>query len=195
MQQSLAPKLLLIVSTAVVLPLIASSQDNWPLHPRYTAQVYSETSISGIDLNFTTIEQVIQRLGKPDRVERTYGHFFDESFRESETERLASIKYEWQTTNWRLRIITVPDSQFRQIDVWGTRADGAIGSTGHGLSLGDSLQDAQRIYELRRSFHASLPGSQIGKFVFHEPEDDLQVGVDRNGKICHLRLSPPCCEF
>lgn len=192
-----------ILVAAVLFGLVATntavSSDLFNRNPN-DLTIYSETTLSGVDFT-TNVKQVIERLGKPDRVKTNYL-----KYSESEPPVRSYSTYEWQTTNWRLRITTHWDSKISQVDVWGTQADAGIGSTGRGLKLGDTIADAQRIYRLSLYSETSFPeanrqnwaphiarSASIGSFP--AGNSVLEIQFDSNSRVSHLRFRPLWGEY
>jgi hypothetical protein len=141
--------------------------------------VHNETAIAGIHLDYI-VEQVIVRLGKPDRV---MTHPSAKPGYESKT-------YEWERPSARLRIAALGDGRIMRVDVLGRPPDDEIGSTGKGLKLGDTIQEAKRIY-LPISKTNSLPE---WNWNFSTPDcpiprSNLELHFDKQGGIDHMNLS------
>ena len=153
-------------------------------------RIYSETKLSGIDVSNGTIDGAIRRFGKPRHTIVSHGFGLDQA---------ASIDgiYEWESANWRLKVVVRGDFDRRgieQIDVWGTHADAAVGSTGRGLKLGDTVTQARCIYRLPMCFASSVPDShpftEANPDAYYQPV--LEVDFDKGGKVNHMRLINPC---
>ncbi len=82
---------------------------------------------------------------------------------------------------------------------------GATDSTGQGLKLGDTLDSLKSLYGSRFQLSKqapvpattdpflSVPGSQTAVVQWTPIEFTLTAGLDSQGRIIALRLSPPEC--
>jgi hypothetical protein len=107
------------------------------LTPSGRLLIHSETVVSGIDLRRDTLKQVLQKLGKPSRIEMS-------SPRMEWSRTVVTGIYEWQTGKCWVRLTTLNgngiEPRMTKLDVWGSHPDGEIGTTGHGLKLGDATR-------------------------------------------------------
>ena len=154
--------------------------------------VHSETVVSGVDIRNDNLEQVLRKLGPPDRVKMS-------SLVESEPEFVATT-YEWDTTTLRVRIKTHNVEGLRprimEVEAWGTSPAGDLGTTGRGLKLGDSIKDARRIYGLRLHFGITLSDNvRCGDYAEYPPT--LALDFDHDDRLNHMAFSfdSPCISF
>jgi RHS repeat-associated protein len=116
------------------------------------ARATADHVLSGIEVNETTIPQVIARYGEPSSFREI------SSKEEGETGPPGSgdREYNWVKGGVRMEVVTefytsrkthkVIESAVSSVAVWGRAPAGAIGTTGRGLSLGDMVAKARRIY-------------------------------------------------
>ena len=157
---------------------------NFSRDDKNTIVIYSETTLSGVNPHITTIRDVIQRLGTPDR---------DPG---SQLERRHEIPlsgvYEWQRTGWRLGIL-VEESWGRlriaKVEVWGEHPRGDISSTGQGARLGDTINKVRRIYGIRPYLDTgTLEPKGQRLLLFSGGETILAIDVDSAQRVCHMKL-------
>ena len=154
--------------------------------------VHSETVVSGVDIRNDNLEQVLRKLGPPDRVKMSSLAEWEQEF--------VTTTYEWDTTTSRVRIKTQNvvglRPKIREVEAWGTNPAGDMGTTGRGLKLGDSIKDARRIYELRQHFGITLSDNvRCGDYAEYPPT--LVLDFDQNNRLNHLAftLNTPCISY
>jgi len=174
----------LIVGTCILAMPSALGDDF--LHPGGNIlEVHSETVLSGLDISKATIDEAIERLGRPS----------DVSFTPRSGTTSSTWVYEWQTKVSRLKITVVEywiTPKIMKIDVWGTAAESRVDKTGRGLRLGDTVDDARRIYRLRSYFGTTLPepsGSFLSGLNGSNFGPILEVNFNSDGKINHMQLT------
>ena len=161
--------------------LFNNNQDGGKLFP---LEIHSETTLAGVNPEVSKIQEVIRKLGKPDR---TTIHYTD-----GKHSMPLGGTYEWQTVGWRLRIETMNSGgsgTITQVDVWGIHPEGEIGTTGQGLRLGDAIADVMRVYRLPPYFDTSAQKAE--KQYPRVPvlsNLTLQVQYDIRGRVDHLTL-------
>ncbi len=121
--------------------------------PPTTIQISSETVVSGIDVYKDSLKQVLEKLGKSSRTEISQPL--------SVLGRKVVIgTYEWAGQAAWLKLTTLQadavEPIITSVEVWGSRPDGEVGTTGRGLKLGDSVTDARRLYGLRLYFGVTV---------------------------------------
>jgi hypothetical protein len=114
--------------------------------------ISTETVVSGIDVYKGSAEQVLEKLGKPSRTEIIPPPEWGPEF--------TARTYEWEGRATSLKLTTLQAKGVKPIitsvEVWGSRPDAEVGTTGHGLKLGDSIADARRLYGLRLYFGVTV---------------------------------------
>ena len=143
----------------------ASAQDYLQI-PANHFSAYSETTLSGVDVHNDSVETIIEKLGLPNEVKTRLNEWSTDHI------------YEWQTTSYRLRLITRESGwralHIERLDVWGTRPAGVIGTTGRGLKLGDAIGQARLLYRHRAASNNSA---------------SLEIDFDRRGRVNHMQLN------
>jgi len=178
-----------VLSTIIIASLLAiptaSGDDSPHLFP-VNLQIHSETVLSGVDIYDSNIGNVIRNLGKS-------GHSTISRTNElTKATVFTNRAYEWQTKNRRLRIRVYDDfdsSKITQVDVWGTHADNGVGVSGHGLKLGDTIDDAWQVYGLRSYVGATIPADSL---PWARCEPTLVIDFDKNRKVNHMALGMSC---
>jgi len=155
--------------------LLATSvlADDFVHRRRDSLTVDNETVLSAIDLYDSKVEQVIANLGAPSRVAET-----------AASER----SYEWDRKTCRLKILALDNGSITRIDVWGTTPDSGIGTTGRGLKLGATIDDARRLY-IR--FPADSDPTLKGYSYWDCAPSRPVLGIDfgKGGRIDHMKLT------
>lgn len=139
---------------------------------------HSETHLSGVDLR-ENVNDAARTLGKPTRV------VLETS---PEPGPYSARIYEWETNNYRLRIITLSDGRIEQIDLWGHKCNSNVCSTGKGLRLGETRTAAQDLYAgvptrstfLRRDL--AFPDCPLQR-------SNLRIDFDQADHVTHMSLS------
>ncbi len=192
MDMAIAAKASSAVIVVGLLAIATASGNDFSHLARTKLQIHSETVLSGVNFNNGKIKGVIQKLGKPRHTTIS---------RSGELSQIAVVDgtYEWQTKNWRLRIIVQDElnsARITQVDVWGTHPGAEVGTTGSGLKLGDSIRDVRRIYRLRPYFGTFIPednnNSQPWASSPSGCEPTLAIDFDEDGKINHMSLTGFC---
>jgi hypothetical protein len=142
--------------------------------------IFSETTLAGVNPAVSKIEEVIQQLGKPNCVTVRYA--------DQKQEISLGKSYEWQTSNWRLKIATENLMGISQVDVWGARPEGDIAKTGQGLKLGDTVFDVSRVYRLPPYSGLNNDSGHPYPLLSHYGRDTLRIQFDLSGRIYHLTL-------
>jgi hypothetical protein len=162
------------------------------LKPPTTIQISSETVVSGVDVYNDSLKQVLEKLGKPSRTEISQPL--------SELGRTVVIgTYEWEGRAAWLKLTTLQadavEPIITSVEVWGSRPDGEVGTTGRGFKLGDSVADARRLYGLRLYF-----GVTVSENSTCRPIRDLDPGpmssfspmlsleFDREQRVHHMKF-------
>jgi hypothetical protein len=143
---------ILVVSVLAILAPLSTASDNFLSEREKSIKVYSETILSGINLRDDTFPRILEKLGKPSRTKMT-------SPRIEWGRTFVTGVYEWETRVSWLRLTTLNENRLEpkivSLEVWGSGADGEIGTTERGLKLGDLLKDVRRVYGLR--IYLALP--------------------------------------
>lgn len=190
-----------ILSALLLAAAIASSfADHLP--EKLLARGKPETTLAGINLESTTPEEVLRRLGPPIKTVRVPNN-------------PQWTGYLWQAANTRIEVevsrgrtrdyietVTVvrlngesPASASKQPNV----------SIGQGLKLGNSLDALKALYGSRMQVDKqaavpvdtkpflSVPGVETATIQWTPMEFTLTAGLDAEGRIIALRLRPPEC--
>lgn len=189
--ESLAIKALLAGLCLAVFSIHCLAQSNLLLKPK-AVYIHSESVFSGIDFRNDTFDDVLRKLGKPSHIEISSPQT---KFRVVFVTRT----YEWQgRTSW-LKITagnrnTTPP-RITRLEVWGKHPDAEIGTTGHGISLGDSISEVRRRYGLRLYFGVTL--SEADRFERQANQcgyaPTLAVEFDEDDRVSHMELSLTNC--
>jgi hypothetical protein len=154
-----------------------------------------ETTLAGINLRNTKLNDVIRMYGPPTRKVKAPNN-------------PAWTGYVWELPNAKLEVGVNSDASGAQIDdiyVEGT-ADGQLGSTGRGLKLGDGIKTIKRIYgrhfqltqlrnkpKKRMEFTGVSVANQRVTIQWNSEEFTLTAGISSNGKVVAMWLILPEC--
>jgi hypothetical protein len=169
----------LIVVAASILTMPEALGDDFLSRKESSLEV-SESVLCGIDISRDTVEEAINRFGAPSKV----------TFTPMSKTTSAVTTYEWETKSSLLQILVggLRPSILR-IDVWGARSEGTRGMSGHGLKLGDTVENAKRIYHLRSPFATTFPTSDIFRLAYAEAfGPTVEINFDSDGKVNHMKL-------
>jgi hypothetical protein len=137
-------------------------------------RTYSDTTLSSIEPNTVSLEEIVARLGTPTTVATRSDKWF------------TNYAYEWQTTRCRLRLLAKGNThgalRLDSIDVWGDSPDGVIGTTGHGLKLGDTMNHARLLYRTGLYRYGLPMKSSVS----------LEIDFDERARVNHMQLKNPC---
>jgi hypothetical protein len=141
----------------------------------------SDAILSGVDVNNSTIRQVIAKLGQPTKVTDV-----------PSTANVAGGRdYEWQRGNVKLQLGTWNDKGDESIaysaEVWGTKSEGKVGQTGRGLKLGATMADVRRIYGPRFSKSKRDDGT-LQVIIQWKDDTTLYLYFDKTGHVYHMHL-------
>jgi hypothetical protein len=177
----------------LLIPSIAKA-DNLPENLQASGK--PETTLAGINLETTTLIDVIRLYGLPTREERTS--------RDPDW-----IGYIWELPQAKIELsfYNTGTGNIADIYVEGT-TKGQIGSTGRGLKLGDDLNKLKRIYgnrfmlqtlrkdssEKREEFTGVSVANKRVIIQWGLEGFTLTVGLDGNGKVTAMWLMMPCGE-
>jgi len=155
------------------------------LKPPTTIEISSDTVVSGIDVYNDSFKQVLERLGKPSRTETSpprseWGRTF------------VTVTYEWEGSATWLKLTTLQqeneEPRITRVEVWGSRPDGEIGTTGRGLKLGETIADARRVYGLRLRFGVTLSEKgrpcRLGNYIEFSPTLSLEFNDEQ--RVNHM---------
>lgn len=155
------------------------------LKPNRVAAGTPEHVLAGVNVYGDTIERVITRLGKPNKVESTTTSDYPTGSGER--------SYEWEKGGIRLRVGTdfrtdarshqVNESAPIAVDVWGERRSSRYGKTGQGLSLGADVPTIRRIYGSRfvRNRHSVT--------IQWSDQTTLTIDLSVTGRVVHMQLA------
>lgn len=155
-----------------------------------------ETTLAGINLKTTTLNDVIRMYGPPTREENV-------------SNNQTWTGYVWELPHAKIELGVNRGSSGTQIEsiyVEGT-AHGQVGSTGRGLKLGDDIKKLTRIYgsnyeiatlrndpsENRVEFTGVTVANQRVTIEWRLEEFTLTVGLDGKGKVIAMWLILPEC--
>jgi hypothetical protein len=190
-----------IFGLALLLILAASAvADHLP--EKSLARGKPETTLAGINLESTTLDEVLRKYGPPTRTITVPNN-------------PQWTGYLWQTVETRLELDVTAGAGGKHylggisvVRIGGGSAPAKASSdaTGSGLKLGDGLDALKRIYGSRFQLSRqpdipaatskpflAVPGSQTATVQWTPAEFTLTVGLNSGGRIVALRLQPPEC--
>jgi hypothetical protein len=173
------------VRAAIVVCLLLpqnATADHFPA-PK-VARSKPERVLAGVNVYSDKISLVIQRLGKPT-------NYSDAPLADG-PEGSGERNYEWLQEGVKVRVGTeyYTDKESKKIiesapmivDVWGSKTDPKFGCTGAGLSLGDNIAKAQRLYGSR------YQKDQFSITLQWKDETTLVIDFNDTGTIKHMQL-------
>jgi hypothetical protein len=153
--------------------------------------ISSESVLSGIRVPKDSFQQVLKKLGKPSRTEMS-------SPRSEWGRTVVTGTYEWEGQAATLKLTTLQmdrvEPEITRIEVWGSRPDGEIGTTGRGLKLGDTIADARRVYGLKLYFGVTLSekdnpcGSSLNRTSF-PGYFSFTLDFDKEERVKHMAFA------
>ena len=135
-----------------------------------------ENVLAGIDLEHTTLAQVVSKWGQPTTVQEE--------------------DYYWDKGTFKLHLIIESTKEqgeyIAAIEIEGNKFPDSLGRTGRGLRLGDSLRDLIRIYGKKFQRHR-VPLYDVDEvsIQWRREEITLDAQFDSRGKIKILTLLAP----
>jgi hypothetical protein len=190
----------ILIVLALLTVALASFADHLPA--KLLALGKPETTLAGINLESTSPDEVLRRLGPPTKTVTVPNNPY-------------WAGYLWQTANLRIEVEVTHSKTKKYVGaVTIVRMSGESptsvwkipdAATGRGLKLGDSLDSVKSIYgsKLRVSKQepvpadaapfSSIPGVEMVTLQWKSMEFTLTAGLDAEGKIIALRLQPPEC--
>jgi hypothetical protein len=183
-----------------LLSSIVATADHLPA--KLQARGEPENTLAGINLESSTPDEVRRKFGPPSKTVTAPNN-------------PGWTGYLWQTANTRLEVEVTKGRTRDYVDrVTIVQLNGASPtavwtipppSTGRGLKLGDTVATLKRIYGDRFQLSkqakvaadaepfGSLPGSRLAMVQWTPIEFTLMAGLDGDGKIVAMQLSPPEC--
>ena len=164
----------------------AGSMLAWADHlpPSKIARGRPEHLLAGIDVYKGNIGDAIRMLGKPEKIEDATNPDYPPGSGER--------SYFWRRDGVRLRVGTVyktdrvtgkiVEGPPNIVDVWGASSGGGLGSTGRGLSLGDTTTALRTIYGPRYE-----RGDRSMTLQWSD-ETTMVVDLNTSGQITHIQL-------
>jgi hypothetical protein len=165
--------------------LFVTCQLAWPDHlpPSKIALGKPEHVLAGVNVYDDSIESVLKRLGKPNKVDSNTNSDYPPGSGER--------SYDWNSNGVRIRVGTefhtdettkkVIESAPMIVDVWASGV-GSTAKTGKGLALGDGISRIRKLYgpRFQRDAHSIT--------LQWKDETSLILDLDDNGRIIHMQL-------
>ncbi|HEU4835054.1 MAG TPA: hypothetical protein VFS90_11585 [Pyrinomonadaceae bacterium] len=153
------------------------------LEPKDQARGKPEKTLAGINLDRSSISDVIKLYGKPSRVRK-----------EPKPPGLNVVDihhYYWTRGSTKLHVVMYSE-YMGFIEVQGPPGSSRMVRTGRGLKIGDDLADVRRIYGPRFKVR-NIPHLKIHDLMiqWRTKEYSLVAGLDQKGRIKSMVLSAP----